>query len=137
MLLPYARDLTDTQWAILDLFIPEPVCRKDVRGASLEGPAYLNAILWALRTGAPWCGLPEGYAPIKPVNTDFNNGCSQASCGVYSIAEGLRIRGLLDVREAFIDGSFTPAKKRARRLAKQSVAKAPKSWPWWIGTACP
>jgi transposase len=32
MLLPYARDLTDTQWAILDLLIPEPPCRKDGRG---------------------------------------------------------------------------------------------------------
>jgi transposase len=88
MLLPCARDLSDTQWAILDLLIPEPPCRKDGRGR-------------------PW----------KDRRTVLN--------------------GILWVREAFIDGSFAPAKKGAPRLAKQSAAKAPKSWPWWIGTACP
>ena len=40
-----------------------------------------------------------------------------------ALAEDLKIRGLLDVKEAFIDGSFAPAKKGGRGLGKQSVAK--------------
>jgi len=36
------------------------------------------------------------------------------------------IQGRLDVREAFIDGSFAPAKKEDRRLAKPNVAKGTK-----------
>jgi hypothetical protein len=49
---------------------------------------------------------------------------------VEALAEGLRIRGRLDVRESFIDGSFAPAKKGDRRSAKQNVAKERRSWPW-------
>jgi hypothetical protein len=44
--------------------------------------------------------------------------------GVFeALAEDLRIRGCLDVREAFIDASFAPAKKGDRRSAKQNVVK--------------
>jgi hypothetical protein len=49
-----------------------------------------------------------------------------------ALAEDLRTRGGLDVREAFIDGSFAPAKKGDRRSAKQNVAKEQRSWPWQI-----
>ena len=44
-----------------------------------------------------------------------------------TLALCLKARGALDVREAFIDGSFAPAKKGAPRLEKQSAAKARKS----------
>ena len=37
-----------------------------------------------------------------------------------------RIQGRLNVGEAFIDGSFAPAKKEDRRLAKPNVAKGTK-----------
>jgi transposase len=140
MLLPYARDLTDTQWAILDLLIPEPPCRKDGRGRPWKDRrTVLNGILWVLRTGAPWCDLPERYPSYQTCHRRFQQWVQSGIMrGVLeAVAEDLLIRGLLDIREAFIDGSFAPAKKGAPRLAKQSAAKAPKSWPWRIGTACP
>jgi hypothetical protein len=54
-----------------------------------------------------------------------------------ALALDLKARGTLDVREAFIDGSFAPAKKGVPRLEKQSVAKARKSWPSPTVTAFP
>src|SRR5437588_1241371 len=63
--------------------------------------------------------------PIRRATADFSNGCGRASCEVFS-KHSLKICGFkagLDVREAFIDGSFAPAKKGDRRLAKQNVAR--------------
>ena len=45
-----------------------------------------------------------------------------------ALAEDLHAQGRLDVREAFIDGSFAPAKKGARRSERRSVAKGKRSW---------
>ncbi|MFZ0800177.1 MAG: hypothetical protein WCA13_09470 [Terriglobales bacterium] len=36
-----------------------------------------------------------------------------------ALAKDLKIRGLFDLKEAFIDGSFAPAKQGALRSAKQ------------------
>jgi hypothetical protein len=43
-------------------------------------------------------------------------------------AGNLQERGGLDIREAFIDGSFVPAKKGAGRSAGQNGAKEAGSW---------
>jgi hypothetical protein len=39
-------------------------------------------------------------------------------------------RGLLNWDEVFVDASFSPAKKGAKKLAKPSVAKVRSGW-WW------
>jgi transposase len=49
---------------------------------------------------------------------------------LLALADDLRERGELDLREAFIDGTFAPAKKGGVPLVKQSAARAPKSWQW-------
>jgi transposase len=133
MPLPNSRDLTDLQWAILDGLIPEPARRKDGRGRPWKDRrVILNGILWVLRTGAPWADLPERYPSYQTCHRRFQQWVrSGIMRGVLeALAEDLRIQGRLDVREAFIDGSFAPAKKGDRRLAKQNVAREPRSWPW-------
>ena len=45
-----------------------------------------------------------------------------------ALAEDLRSRGGFDLDEAFIDGSFAPAKKGARAWVKPSEGKEPKLW---------
>jgi hypothetical protein len=44
------------------------------------------------------------------------------------LAEDLYERGEIDIREAFIDGSFSPAKKGVVLSAIRSAEKAPRSW---------
>ena len=79
------------------------VCPRDV----------LNGILWILRTGAPWKDMPSRYPPYQTCHRWFQKWTQQ---GVFAqilraLAEDLYERGDIDIRETFIDGSFTPAKK--------------------------
>ena len=122
-------DLTDEQWSVIEPLIPKD--RTDPRGRSRRDPReVLNGILWILRTGAQWQDLPDRYPPKSTCHRwhqKWSNG------GVFeevllALVEDLRDRGGLDIREAFIDGSFSPAKKGALELAKLSVARAPRSW---------
>lgn len=48
----------------------------------------LNAILWALRTGAPWRNLPERYGPWKTANSTRRPSCANGWWGVACIALG-------------------------------------------------
>jgi len=133
-----ARDLTDQNWEILDDLIPEPKRRQDGRGRPWKSRrAVLNGILWVLRTGAPWADLPRCYPSYQTCHRRFQQWVQSGIMrGVLeALAEDLRTRGGLDVREAFIDGSFAPAKKGDRRSAKQNVAKEQRSWPWQIAMA--
>jgi len=103
-----SRDLIDTQWKILDTLIPEPGRREDRR-------AVLNGVLWVLRTGAPWADVPERYPSYQTCHRRFQQWVrSGVMKGVLeALAIDLKTRGALDVKEAFIDGSFAPAKKGA------------------------
>jgi transposase len=114
MPLPNARDLTDTQWSTLDPLIPQPPRRRDGRGRPWKDRrSVLNGVLWILRTGAPWSDLPQRYPSYQTCHRRFQQWVrSGIMRGVLeALAEGLRIQGRLDVREAFIDGSFAPAKR--------------------------
>jgi len=129
----HPRDLTDAQWEVLDPLIPEPPRRADRRGRPWkERRAVLNGILWVLRTGAPWADLPDRYPPYQTCHRRFQQWVrSGIMKGILeALAEDLKVRGGLDVREAFIDGSFAPAKKGAPKSAKPSAARGPRSWQW-------
>jgi len=134
------RDLTDFQWATLDNLIPEPPRRKDGRGRPwMSRRTVLNGILWVLRTGAPWADLPERYPSYQTCHRRFQQWVrSGIMRGVLeALAEDLQLRGRLDVREAFIDGSFAPAKRGDRRSAKRNVAREQRLWLWQTAMAFP
>jgi hypothetical protein len=86
-----------------------------------------------LRTGAPWKDLPDRYPPHQTCHRRFQEWSRR---GIFrliieELAADLQERGGLDIREAFIDGSFVPAKKGARRSAGQNAAKEAGSWQLW------
>ena len=115
-------DLTDEQWAILRPLIPEPPRRDDV----------LNGILWILRTGAPWQDMPERYPPYQTCHRRFQRWKQEGVMDkiLLSLAQDLKERGELDVRECFIDGTFVVAKKGALGWERPSGAKVRRSWQW-------
>src|SRR5216684_4147988 len=72
MPLANSRDLTNSQWEILDGLVPEPISREDGRGRPWkERRAVLNGILWVLGTGAPWADVPELYPSYQTCHRRF------------------------------------------------------------------
>ncbi len=73
----------------------------------------LNGILWILRVRAPWADLPERYPSYQTCHRRFQQWVRRGVLkDILSVlAEALHDEGYLDLREAFIDGSFAPAKK--------------------------
>jgi transposase len=90
----------------------------------------LNGILWVLRTGAPWKDLPQRYPPHQTCHRWFQTWVRQAVFKqiLTELGEDLYQRGGIDIRQTFIDGSFSSAKKGVIVSALQSVARAPRSW---------
>src|SRR5438094_5579612 len=134
------RDLSDDDWKVLDPLIPKPKHRNDGRGRPWKSRrSVLNGILWVLRTGAPWADLPERYPSYQTCHRRFQQWVrSGIMRGVLeALVEDLQIRGRLDVREAFIDGSFAPAKKGDRRSAKRNVVRERRSWQWQTAMVFP
>ena len=125
-------ELTNEQWNRIEPIILSLAPAKDPRGRKARDPReVMNAILWILRTGAPWKDLPQRYPPYQTCHRRFQQWVRQ---GVFQriaqeLVEDLNERGKIDIREAFIDGSFAPAKKGVLLSARQSAAKAPRSWP--------
>ncbi len=62
-------ELTGARWRRLEPHLPP---EKPWTGRS-NAPhrRILNGILWVLRTGAPWHGLPRRYGPVGTVSSRF------------------------------------------------------------------
>jgi transposase len=90
----------------------------------------LAGVSWILRTGAAWSDLPDRYPLYQTCHRRFQqwqrNG--QLERILKPVAEDLRDRGKLDLSEAFIDGSFSKAKKGALQRAMIAAEKAATSW---------
>jgi transposase len=125
-------EITDEQWAVLEPLIPVPMQRADGKGRPRrDAREVLSGILWVLRTGAAWDDLPDRYPPHQTCHRRFQE---WRKAGVMEnllrrLVEDLKERGDIDLTEAFIDGTFSSAKKGALAWAKLSEGKAPRSWP--------
>jgi transposase len=62
-------ELTDEQWEKLSPLLPpeKPRTGRPAKNHRL----IVNAILWIVRTGAPWRDLPERYGPWRTVASRF------------------------------------------------------------------
>ena len=124
-------DITNEQWNRIEPIIKELTPPRDPRGRPTQDlREVFNGIFWILRTGAPWKDMPQRYPPYQTCHRWFQRWVEQ---GVFKriakeLVEDLYERGQIDIREAFIDGSFAPAKKGVLLSARQSAAKAPRSW---------
>jgi transposase len=89
----------------------------------------LNGILWVLGTGAQWRELPRKYPPYQTCHRRFQQWVRTGKLEhiLRVLAEELQARGKLDLEEAFIDASFTGAKKGASRSDPPNAARERKS----------
>ncbi len=92
-----------------------------------EPRAILNGILWIPCTGAPWRDLPERYPPpCQTCHVWFQRWRKEGvfDAVLLALADNLRERGSLDLREAFIHGrDIRPGKKRGRAVGRPKRGK--------------
>ena len=122
-------DMTDEQWSIVEPVIPEGKSGKGKKGRPRKNDRrVLDAIFWILRTGAPWRVLPPEYPSRSTCHRRFQEWVKDKTFAkiLDLLADELEIRGELDLREAFIDGSFAAAKKGGSASAQPKKAKAPR-----------
>lgn len=121
-------NLTNEQWAVLEPLFTKPP-RDDCRGRpELPPRAILDGVLWILRTGARWQDLPERYPAYQTVHRRYQAWVKDGTLehALEALATNLRDRGGLDLREAYIDGTFSSAKKRGLCVGKTKRGKGTK-----------
>lgn len=101
----HRHELTDEQWKLVEKFIPTRRGAKSLRGDR----NFVNAVMWRLKTGAPWRDIPERYGSWKSVYNRFDRWSKR---GVW---EHLFKALQLDFDEAgsLIDGSVVRAHQDA------------------------
>ncbi len=125
-------ELTEAQWEFVEPLLPKPKQRTDGRVRPWRDPRdVLDGILWILRTGTPWRDLPDRYPPYQTCHRRFQQWCRDGTLEkiLHALARHLYQRGRIDITEAFIDGTFSGAKKGALPSEKPRKARGPRSWP--------
>jgi transposase len=114
--------LTDTQWKKIAPLLPKPPKHRHGGRPWIENRRVLEGILWILRSGARWQDLPEKY---PHPSTCWRRLRDWEERGVWlniwrAFLNELNERQQLKWSESFLDGSFAPAKKGARKSENQA-----------------
>jgi transposase len=126
----YPHELTDPQWKALEPLLPP---NGPKRGRPWrDHRTILNAILYILRTGAPWRYLPREYGPWQ---TAFGRFRRWVRDGTWDrLVEALQIRldraGQIDWDLWCVDGSNVRAHRDAAGGGKKGGPKSPTTTPW-------
>jgi len=109
--------LRDEQWRRIEPFLP-PQHETGGRPAKPHRPV-VEAMIWVLRTGAPWRDLPPAYGPWKSVHTRFSR---WSKSGVLQrLLEGLAKE--CDDEGYLIDATIVRAHQDASGGAKKGGAQ--------------
>jgi hypothetical protein len=128
----YKGFINDDQWKLLEPLLPKAKRSRKGGRPAIDNRKVLEGILWVLRTGARWQDLPDRY---PSASTCWRRLRLWEEQGVWldvwrKFLSMLDEKGALDWQEAFIDGSFAPAKKGGPLLDLPKGAKERSGW-WW------
>ena len=124
--------LTNEQWKKIEKFLPKPKPGKKGGRPWADNRKVFEGILWILRTGAPWADLPKRY---PSPSTCWRRLKLWEEQDIWleawrAFLSELDEKGQLDWSEAFVDGSFAPAKKGVNASVRPRGARARSGW-WW------
>ena len=129
--------LSDSQWAKLEPLVPGKVSDRGV--TAKDNRLFVEAVLWIMRTGAPWRDLP---AELGNWHTTFTRFSRWSKTGVWDQVFAA-LSGDRDLEEVFLDSTAVRAHLHAagakkntdrRRWAARAAVSAVKSialqMPW-------
>jgi len=117
------HELSDAQWKRLRPLLPPQ--RAETGRPAKDHRTVVNAILWRLRTGAPWRDLPERFGPWQTVYSRFRR---WQQAGVWDrVLAALQAEadaaGELDWSLHFLDGTTVRAHQHAAGAKKGAVIR--------------
>ena len=126
------HDLSDEAWKLLEAHLPG---RKGIwGGVAKDNRLFINAVLWLLRTGAPWRDLPPDYGDWKNTHRRF---CRWRDKGVW---EGLLERLIdapdyewliIDATHAKVHPHAAGARGGNEAMRRTKGGSTPRYiWPW-------
>ena len=124
--------LTDEQWHKLQPLLSRPK-RSPMGGRPrADTRAVFEGILWILWTGAPWRALPSKYPSPATCwrrlrDWEDNGTWERIWTRFVDLLDEAR---QIDWSDSFMDATFVPAKKGARRSGPPSGARGQSFW-WW------
>jgi transposase len=125
-------ELTDEQWARISKHLPKPKAKPKGGRPRAEDRAVMEGILWVLRSGARWRDMPDRYPAYA---TCWRRLGEWERADVWLTLWRAFLKDLdeaqqLDWSEAFMDGTFAPAKKGALASAKHARVRGQSLWYW-------
>ena len=117
-------DLSDKLWQRLEPVLPTEGSPKGGRPAK-DQRVFVNAIVWLLRTGAPWRALPEEYGSWNSMYSRFRRW--QAKGFWKAIFQALSCDP--DLESVMIDGTYIHAHKHAAGAKGGSIDRL------WVAVA--
>lgn len=128
--------LTNEQWKHLEPLLPNLNQKKRPGRPWADNRAVFEGILWVLKTGARWRDLPECYpSPAtcwRRLHKWEEDGTWERAW--QKLLSMLDDKGVLGWEECFIDATFMPAKKGAKRSGQLAKGREQSSW-WWQAVA--
>jgi transposase len=108
----YPTDLTDAQWELIVSLLPPQPSRGRKRRHDRR---TINAILYVMRVGCRWCDLQRELGDDSTAHRWLVRWQEDGTWERIWLAllSTLDTQGKLDWAQAFLDGSFVPAKKGA------------------------
>ena len=122
--------LKDEQWERVAPLLPGKAGDPGRTGS--DNRLFLEAVLWMVRTGAPWRDLPERYGPWRTVASRFYR---WQKAGVFQrlfdvLKQQADATGQLDWQMHFIDSTIVRAHQHAAGAKKGMPRARANSWPW-------
>jgi len=117
------HELSNEQWAVLEKLLPKP---KRMGRPRADDRKTLNGILFVLKTGCAWADMPRSYGSYVTCWRRLRQWTADGSWERIwqALLEQLDEVGKIAWAQAFLDGSFVPAKKGAMHAAEDGAATA-------------
>jgi transposase len=132
-------NLTDEQWNLIEPMFPPSKSGPGKPGRPAQpSRMILEAVLWVMRTGAPWHDLPSRYPPYQTCHRRFQQWVENGTLRhvLVALREDLRERGGIEDIEAFVDGSYAGAKKGDPKSDDAVPAMRRRSWRLQTAPVC-
>jgi transposase len=126
-------ELSDAQWARISPHLPKVKPTPKGGRPREDDRACMEGILWVLRTGARWKDVPTPRYPSGTTCWRRLGEWERADVWLTlwrAFLADLDEAQQLDWSEAFMDGTFAPAKKGALASAKHAKVRGQSLWYW-------